>query len=77
MSLGSILKTAIGRGLPNDQDDVLKLKDMFADSGRLVKPRDGFSPFFDRPLEESIIGFQAENNLLTDGFLRPGGGDRA
>ena len=73
MPLGSILKSAIGRGHPNDQDDVMKLKEMFADSGLLAKPQDGFDPFFDRSLEDVITEFQAENNLLRDGFLRPGG----
>jgi len=73
MPLGSILRSAIGRGLSNDQNDVLKLKEMFADKGRLAKPKGGFNPFFDRSLEEAITRFQAENNLLTDGFLRPGG----
>jgi hypothetical protein len=73
MPIGSFIRSTIGRGLSNDQDDILELKDMFANNGWLAKPQDGFAPFFDRPLEDAITGFQAENNLLTDEFLRPGG----
>ena len=63
----------IGRGLSNDQSDVLKLKEFFADTGRLERPQEGFNPFFDGALEGAIEGFQHDNNLKADGFLRPGG----
>ena len=60
-------------GLPSNDDDILNAKRLFNGLGRLAEPPSGFSPMFDRPLDETVRAFQRDRGLKEDGLITPPG----
>ena len=60
-------------GLPSKDEDVLTAKRLFKEVGRLEEPPGGFSPQFDRDLDDVVTGLQRDNGLKVDGLITPGG----
>lgn len=73
MSPESVFNAPLALGLPSNDDDILNAKRLFNDLGLLEEPPSGFSPLFDRPLDETVRNFQRDRGLKEDGLITPSG----
>lgn len=69
----SAFNAPLALGLPSNDDDIVAAKRLFNGLGRLAEPPSGFSPMFDRPLDDTVRAFQRDRGLKEDGLITPGG----
>lgn len=69
----SAFNAPLALGLPSNDDDILNAKRLFNGIGRIAEPPGGFSPLFDRPLDETVRAFQRDRGLKEDGLITPAG----
>jgi Putative peptidoglycan binding domain len=68
-----LFRNVVGNGRDNEPDDVLNAKRVLTRLDRYWPPRHGLNGIIDRQLDEAIKGFQEDNDLRVDGWMRPGG----
>ena len=73
MQKESFFTAPLALGLPSKDEDVLTAKRLFHENGRLDEPPHGFSPRFDRDLDDVVTGLQRDRRLKVDGLITPGG----
>ncbi|MBF0094734.1 MAG: peptidoglycan-binding protein, partial [Alphaproteobacteria bacterium] len=68
------LKRPVGRGQPNEREDVIKVETVLGNAGHFdLEGLDGPTGYLGTLLDEGIRAFQAGNGLKTDGILNPDG----
>lgn len=70
-NISPLLRGTVGNNFENEEDDVKNLKNNFQSIGRYNDEIE--NGIYDRELDKAITGFQKDNNLKVDGFVRPGG----
>ena len=69
--LSRLITGTVGNNMNNDEEDVRKTKENFSKIGRYNEPVE--NGIIDRELDTAIRGFQRDNDLKQDGFMRPDG----
>ncbi|PCI00045.1 MAG: hypothetical protein COB76_04320 [Alphaproteobacteria bacterium] len=69
--LFAVFQNEIGNNLTNDTDDILNAKHKFKELGYYKDPI--ISGYIDKPLVDSVRGYQRDKGLKIDGKINPGG----